>query len=516
MTKFRKQIISAISAGAIVLNMVSPVLAADTILITGNGASSDNTATVQTGSNTTVVQSNNAFVTNTVTTSSTTGFNDANKNTNGDVMVKSGDATTKVTVDNILNSNDATVACCENENVNVTIAGNGYDSDNDVTVSDKESATSVFQNNLAEVKNTVNTDADTGKNDANKNTNGDVYVKSGDALTQVGVSTTANSNSAVVGWGGPSTGGVSAVIADNGADSDNDLVLDLGKQTSVYQGNSARVWNEVKADADTGHNDANKNTGGEVWLETGDAAILTAVSNNLNYNAAVVDCCNVGEVMAKIVGNGADSDNTIGLRLGGDTYVVQGGYMLPHMTDGFNFIGSPMGFGGNQAQVENHVYADASTGKNDANKNTGGAVGIFTGDADVLVGIDNTLNFNYADIGCCSTGLLAKIDANGADTVNDIVATLGGNNGTWQGNSALLGNIADPKGDTGYNDANKNTGGPAGYDPMVITGDAGNVVSVSNRGNMNEVGGPMPMPQFEFNFQFMGSWMQLIWNMVHV
>jgi hypothetical protein len=55
--------------------------------------------------------------------------------------------------------------------------------------------------------------SDTGDNEANKNTGGDVAINTGDATTGVSIANTANANSAVVG-GGHGAGSVSMWILE--------------------------------------------------------------------------------------------------------------------------------------------------------------------------------------------------------------------------------------------------------------------------------------------------------------
>jgi len=102
-----------------------------------------------------------------------------------------------------------------------------------------------------------------------------------------------------------------------------------------------------------------------------------------NFNAADVDCgCLLGDIKAKISGNGADSDNKIKARISGDLDVFQG-----------DRKGA-----GNDAFLDTLVYGDADTGKNDANRNTGGVNGgdpeILTGDADSDIKVKNSANAN--------------------------------------------------------------------------------------------------------------------------
>lgn len=387
MTHFKRQVLSVLATGSLVLNLVTPVAASTTLEVTGNGSHSDSEIKIDRDDSTTVVQNNNAVVTNTVSATADTGSNSASDNTGGDVKVDTGNAKTTVNVTNSLNTNAAQVDCCQSGDTDVLIGGNGTKSDNKVEL-DQNNKTGVFQENTATVVNNVDADAKTGSNDADDNTGGDVKIDTGDAETKVTVSTTANANQAQVGGGAGAQGGtVSAKILGNGSYSDNTIKLDLDHETAVVQDNLALVTNYVDADAKTGYNDADDNTGGEVAIDTGDAKADVTIDNMVNFNAAEVDCGCLLDITAKVHGNGTDSDNEIKGYFDDETEVFQGG------KDG----------AGNTAVLSNVGYADAKTGANDAEDNTGSVEGgdpsIDTGDATSKTTVENSGNVNvFGDI----------------------------------------------------------------------------------------------------------------------
>lgn len=383
-----KKIASLLASGAMLFNVVAPVAATE-LVISGNGDSSSSNINFDVKSETSVTQTNNADVYNEIHTNAKTGGNDANRNTGGMVSVDTGDAETDVAVTNQLNSNAAEVDCCAaNNNVDVLIEGNGVKTTNTVDLdinNDKGPAVSVKQWNISEVTNKVYADADTGKNDANRNTGADVSVDTGSASTGVALLNTANANSARIGGEGDE-GEVSLRILGNGDRSDNDIKLDLGSDVVVQQANYADLYNYVNADAHTGGNDANRNTGGDVMVDTGDADVDVVVDNTVNFNAADVDCGCVFDVMGKIDGNGVKSDNDIKATF-----------------DGGLDIGQYNG-GEGENDVDNKVYADAYTGWNDANSNTGETDGdsdpsVTTGNSDVDVQVGTRGNSNLVGEG---------------------------------------------------------------------------------------------------------------------
>lgn len=384
MNKFKKQVLSVLASGAVLLNSALPVYAGTTIEISGNGADSTNKAYVNMDQTTTVVQSNNADVYNKVDANANTGDNSAKKNTGGDVTIETGDASVDVKVENTLNSNTASVDCCDAGDVDVLISGNGAGSNNkaDLDVNQGSQYTTLIdQTNYADVKNKVYADADTGDNKANKNTGGDVSIKTGDADTSVDVSTTANANWATVGGNGGQGGTLSMRILDNGADSTNKIYLDFDSVIALTQDNYADVYNKVDADADTGDNSAKENTGGEVVIETGDATVDVAVDNMVNFNWADVDCGCLFDVLAKIAGNGADTENKIKADFEDSLLAIQGNCAEQK----------------EDCELDNKVYADADSGDNKAKENTGESgsdPSIITGDADTTVDVSNAGNSN--------------------------------------------------------------------------------------------------------------------------
>ena len=375
----QKRVTGAIAASAMLLSSVLPVFAATTVVIEGNGPDTVNTVKVDQENTVGVTQDNYASIHNNIETYASTGDNEVNKATGGNVQVDTGDAEVNVVVANSVNSNTAEVECCDTGEVDLTIAGNGPDTKNLIdldTSGERGSGVYVTQDNKANVRNTVFADAFTGGNEVNKPTGGDVDIDTGDATTSVVVATSANSNSAYVGGGG--AGDLSAWIVGNGPDTKNKIDLDLEHQVLVNQNNYASVHNMVKAGAATGDNEVNKSTGGEVAITTGDAGAAVGIDNAVNFNWASLDCgCLMGGFTYKIAGNGPDSKNLLDINLGGGSWVQQG-----------NVAGSGL---------TNGIGAFALTGENEVKKSTGsydGDPAIDTGDAFINAGVQNSGNSN--------------------------------------------------------------------------------------------------------------------------
>jgi hypothetical protein len=374
---YKTRITTAIATGAVLLNAIAPVAFADTITVTGNGVYSDNTVNAASQTTTVVSQSNNATVNNNVNSNASTGGNSANYNTGGNTTVNTGNATTNVGVNNNLNTNSANANCgtCAGGPTNVTVSGNGVGSDNAVNVL-SASNTTVNQNNNANVRNDIDANASTGKNDAKYNTGGDVTIMTGNASTSVAVNTVANRNLAHVGGGSGSNNGSSVQILGNGAWSDNTVNLLDSSSVVLTQDNNANIDNDVDADAKTGGNEAKFNTGGDVTIDTGDAEATAWVNNSVNFNAADVDCgCLLGGTDVKIAENGVHSDNAVNATSADGLWVLAD----------------------NQANLDNDVDPEAKTGYNDANLNTGhhdGDPSVTTGNAESSTFINNEGNVN--------------------------------------------------------------------------------------------------------------------------
>lgn len=388
MTHFKRQLIAAAATGLMILNIAAPAFATGVsggstdLTISGNGSDSENKIYVDTTSTNSIAQTNNATVTNSISSNSSTGGNTAMDNTGGDVKVLTGDAKSLTTVANMLNSNQASVNCCDTGTGSVKISGNGADSYNKVDL-DQINTNSIKQDNNALVTNTVDANAQTGGNTAKDNTGGSVTIGTGDATVGVDVSTKANANFANVGGNGSGTGTglVDAIISGNGADSTNKIYLDVTKDNTIVQENNATVINTVDANAKTGWNWAKDNTGGDVLILTGDAKSLVGVDNEVNFNWANVDCGCLTDINAKVAGNGTDSYNKIKADLSNDLVVDQG-----------------LEKGGNFALLVNGVDSNTKTGWNFAKDNTGPVVGdptwVLTGDGKSVVDVVNTGNSN--------------------------------------------------------------------------------------------------------------------------
>lgn len=380
----KKSIASAIAAGSLLFNaFATTAYATNSVTISGNGADSDNTVNLSSNRTNTVVQSNQATFTNSVSSSSNTGGNVADNNTGGDVVIATGNSVQEVAIANRANENKAFINDCNclSGGTDVKVSGNGAGSDNDANVANNNE-NNIFQDNSALFVNDVHTYGNTGKNYANNNTGSpyggsDVLILTGNATSDVAIANAANRNWAHVGGTGAGQGGGSSVeISGNGADSYNSVNLANNRVNSLVQANDALFVNNVDQKLNTGKNYANNNTGGEVTIDTGAALAQTLIDNRANFNVAHLDCgCVTGGIDAKISGNGYESDSDINAALN-DTDTA---------------------FQDNLGDFFNDVYGYTKSGYNGANNNTG-PVGsdpaIFTGNAGSDTAVSNQANMN--------------------------------------------------------------------------------------------------------------------------
>ena len=147
------------------------------VVISGNGADSENSVDLAISQKTTVVIDQKASVKNVVNGSANTGENTANEN-NGNVNIETGDIHVAGGIENgPINFYNVSVPN-GGSGFLVKISGNGAGSTNNITLSIFD-PTNVFINSYADLDNFVSWDLNTGGNTANGN-NGDVRIKTGD------------------------------------------------------------------------------------------------------------------------------------------------------------------------------------------------------------------------------------------------------------------------------------------------------------------------------------------------
>jgi hypothetical protein len=177
MIDLKAKIASGVATAAILSVAMAPSAFAETFVsIHGNGSHSDNEIDISGSKSTSIVQNNSSRIVNDVNVSNNTGGNSANDNTGGEVSIQTGDASSEVEIVNHGNSNvlDMGDCGCHNDDLSVVISGNGYASDNEISI-DKDEDKEIVQNNDTYVTNDVNVDNNTGYNEADDNTGGGFF-----------------------------------------------------------------------------------------------------------------------------------------------------------------------------------------------------------------------------------------------------------------------------------------------------------------------------------------------------
>lgn len=192
----------------------------------GNGAGSQNTAEIDTNTNTTITQSNNADILNNLDLLANTGDNQTSNNTGGTASLKTGNVSLDSRVLNIINSN---------------LTGGSW--------------WLVIVN------------------------------KAGQWVGQIfGIPGTDMAGSQGTQFVEGASGEITAINSNNGTDSNNNAEISQNQNTEVSQENNARLVNNLSLNANTGNNRANDNTGGNTAITTGDAKIIANLVNFVNNN----------------------------------------------------------------------------------------------------------------------------------------------------------------------------------------------------------------------------------------
>jgi hypothetical protein len=419
------------------------------------GSDSTNTTNVDVTNRSTTDIQNDATVTNSLNLAAITGRNTANQNT-GNASIATGDAHVNATVVNVVNTNvvrgsffvavvnvfgnwlgdlffggHSLAGLAGGGQAGVAIAAEnahtGSGSENTIDV-DANSDSDVTVENTARIRNTLVVNADTGHNEANRNT-GLGFVDTGDAFAALHARNVANVT--VAGIGSPWANITADLLnATTGSDFTNIIDVTVNDTRQVTVLNDAQADTAIGAVANTGFNTANRNTLGGL-VRTGEAGINAAVENLLNQTWLTGyeygDDPGYSGIRFGLANTTTGSDST-------NANTVQA--TIRTEAD----IRNSCGTGRETEYVENgNVCADtdatlvATTGNNEANENTGGGA-VESSSAALGGGVENTVNQTAVTGG---SGGSFDLDVENEGTVQ-----------TAFGGSAS----------TGENEANKNTG----------------------------------------------------------
>ena len=257
------------------------------LVISGNGDGSTNEVQTSVQENSTVEQTNEGSVKNTVAQEANTGGNTADGNVGGEVNIETGDIKAITQVTNDLNTSIVDVGDCCQDETTVLIEGNGTDSQNTVELA-LSNQTLVSVNQEANVTNTISGWANTGRNAANDN-GGNIRIDTGNISAGIKVTNSANHADIKVEEAG--SGNVSLAIKGNGDDSRNTIRLSLENQTIVDKHDVADIDNFIVWEANTGGNVANGNLG-DVAIVTGDINLVIDIVNGpINDEVVIIGGC---------------------------------------------------------------------------------------------------------------------------------------------------------------------------------------------------------------------------------
>lgn len=419
---------------------------------TGNGAGSNNSASPENTSDSITIANNNATISNNLDFSTNTGESSASQNV-GNSTIITGDANTSGTVITSANTNLSGVAVSEfnivddtqqdlvldfasgcisgcgiYDSVSAANIGNGADSTNEAAVNQTIDI-ETFQNNEAILENNFTFVANSGENQADKNTGGDSTISTGDANVSANVLNFLNNNLAgniilgVVNIFGDLIGDIilpedqlntlsaSASNSGNGADSTNLALIDNNFDNTTLQTNDALIQNNLEFTANTGGNQTSKNTGGNSSIETGEADIESQTLNIANSNIDggnwwLVLVNEAGQWIGKILGS-EDESNIAGSQ--GTQFSVNpdGDITVTNQENGAGSTNNATAtqtnttstIQNNVAQIINNLNLFANTGENSASQNTGGDSTIKTGDANIVANLVNFVNNNIVGNG---------------------------------------------------------------------------------------------------------------------
>jgi len=510
------------------------------------GADSTNNADTNIDNNSDTTINNDADVDNLVSVDSLTGDNSSDENT-GDGLVTTGNAGINGSLETNANSVSLGSLECPTEcntislsNLNSSNSQTGSGSENNSST-DINNTSSTGIDNIADFNNLALYDADSGKNSASKNT-GNGIITTGDSEVVLTAINTANdvnvgyevfnvyddqTGDIVIDYNtlapAAGSGGAASSNDTTGAGSANNASSELNNTNTILIDNLGNVINNYQIDANTGDNTADKNTG-DGSITTGDANVVFNLINLLNNvflgpGQLLLGVVNIfGNLSGDIVLQGLDGNNLA---------LPAGTLSAGNSTTGADSLNNADANAtnntdialANSAEVLNNVTLNATTGDNDADKNTGSG-SVSTGDVNAALKVTNVANTNTIGNGGtiwmvlvnnlgtwdgqlfggdASSGIYspfftftinpdgsfsASNDTTGADSTNNAATTVSNDTDIAINNTATLTNNVTLDANTGGNSASKNTG-----NGTIQTGDVNVAANIVNLLNNNFVGG---------------------------
>lgn len=158
-------------------------------------------------------------------------------------------------------------------------------------------------------------------------------------------------------------------IQDNGVKSNNTANVTNTNTVEVNQSNNLTVAVNITANANSGGNKANDNTGGDVSITTGDADATAGLTVTGGVNVANVNSCGCTDnTTVTVKGNGKKTNNK---SIVNNTNTVDANQT-------------------SNAVVAGSIKAKSKTGKNKSSGNTNGTVAVNTGNSSSNTTVDVT------------------------------------------------------------------------------------------------------------------------------
>lgn len=267
--------------------IAKPVLAEE-IVISGNGDSSVNQASVTSENQVTVSQTNQASITNNISVNADTGGNTANSNSGENTSIETGSVNINTTVTNSANQSDVNITCCPAEDKKVLISDNSALSQNSINAAITNNTT-VIVSQIASIDNNLKVTANTGSNRADYNA-GNVNITTGNISVKTNTKNSKINDSLIKLPLDPNLDFL-AKISNNSYLSENRINTSLNGSFLTYINNLADITNNLDIDANTGKNAAEFNNG-DVAIKSGDVIIASNVENDqIDSSIVSFSCC---------------------------------------------------------------------------------------------------------------------------------------------------------------------------------------------------------------------------------
>ncbi|MBA3724258.1 MAG: hypothetical protein H0W89_05225 [Candidatus Levybacteria bacterium] len=244
-------------------------------------------------------------------------------------------------------------------------------------------------------------------------------------------------------------------ITGNGAESVNEVVVTKKNESVTQQTNNADIVNNISNNASTGDNTASFNTNGNTSIQTGDATVVTEVTNTANTSIVEQkNCCDSQQGTVTVSGNGANSHNNANVSS--------------------NYTANVRVY--QNANIVNDITTYANTGNNRANYNNGDSL-IRTGDIKAKTHITSgPINLSYVSVPLYSNKPLSvTIIGNGFGSWNTVNVHDEDDTNIDIENVATVINDLKEHYSTGDNKADYNNG-----DVAILTGDIASYTSIDN------------------------------------